>query len=836
MIGTPVSRRETLSAILAGSISVFGVTTASARDAVSEDDSNRYIVGTASGAATRAVSSSASSIHRTLEFGRRGHAVVGEFSDDALEKFRSRSDVRYVEKDHTRYAIDLSPTENDRQTADDPIYVESVPAPGETRPAARSVDPSSEQTIPWGIERIGAEGTEDKDESGRGASVAVLDTGIDPAHESLEVTDGLSLAECSGSDCETEWADEGGHGTHCAGTACAVDNGVGVVGANPNAELYAVKVLAGDGSGSDSDIAAGIEWCAEQGIDVINLSLGGPEPGPVLEDALEYAYERGVLVVAAAGNYGPDEDTVDYPAKYDPCIAVGATDSRDEVAQFSARGDGVELVAPGVDITSTHPGDEYEELTGSSMAAPHVAGVAAQLMAHGIPNAEDTEDVDDPGGARGILRETAEDLGEDDSAQGYGLLNAAEAYQQIEPVSVEDVTDVRASTATLVGRLHALADADEADVAFQWRETDTSDWHETDAQTRTDRGTFDTELTDLESETGYEVRVTLESSAESATSEVLSFTTGIDDLVVETGDVTALDHQSVACIGELPGLGDAEAAEVAFEWREGGDDEWTATASQDRGGVGEFDDEVNGLEPETDYEVRAVGEVDGDTDAGETVSVTTDPEPGLPEIEAFEISDSSSQNFVQATVEWVVTDQDDDLEELTTELRDAEEGELIHSVTSELEGGEEGGSHTVRNTDRVEGAGEEYEITITVSDGEDNVTEDSQTVRLDERSPPPSVDRFEVTPDDFVGRPRVEVEWAVSDEGGELWDLELELHADDEVVDETSSMCRGDEQTGRDTLTAPDEDSMGGEFDVTIVVTDYFDQTTTETTRVTIDD
>ncbi|MHC3438689.1 S8 family serine peptidase [Natrialbaceae archaeon A-gly3] len=819
MVRNPVTRRETLQAVLAGSLGTVGFGAVDIGTATEHDgDGDRYVVGTESGAATRDASNYAVATYRTLDFGSRGGATVGYFEEETLEQLREREDVRYVEKDHKRQAY--NPVETRRRDAG--------------RPAARA----PLQDVPWGLDRIGAEEPPNKVAAERNPTIAILDSGIDPTHESLEVADGYALAECAFGDCETAWADESGHGTHCAGTAAALDNDIGVVGVNPDAELYAVKVLGGDGNGSDSDIAAGIEWCADNDIDVINMSLGGPEPGQVLEDALEYAYERGVLIVAAAGNAGPNNGTIDYPARYDQCIAVAATDSRDEVPRWSSRGEAVELAAPGEEIVSTAPDDEYDTKSGTSMSAPHVAGVAAELLASGVPNAENTDDVDDPGGARAILRETANDLGLPAEEQGYGLLDAAAAYEEIRPLQTDTVSQVRATSAQFNAVVRTLGEADSATATFQWREAGADGWAETDSQRLSESGEFSADVSGLEPDTEYEVRAVTESTDGSEHGDVLSFTTGLADVVVETEETTPVDDATVTAAGDLLGMADAEEATVAFQWREAGAEEWTETDPDTRNGIGGFDGEITGLEPETEYEVRAVVEADGTSDAGAVLSVATEPEPGAPEIDAVEIVDDSNRNAVRARVNWTVTDPDGDLREVTSELRYADEGELLHASTSEIEGETETGTHLLRHDDRLEGAGEEYEITFSATDGEGNVTEITEEVTLDERSPPPSVDHFSITPTDFLGRPRADVEWAVSDAGGELWDFELELrYADgEETLDTATSMVRGDEHSGSDSLTDDDESAMGREYDVTLAVTDYFDQTTTETTRVTIDE
>ena len=815
------SRRRTLGVIGATALGFGGSASGAGADSGERSESgppaseaeedtgdDRYVVGLEAGTSSASVAREASELYRSLEFASSGSVVVGRFSETDRRELETRADVRYVQADRRRR----------------PLVLESAGT-------QKSVDLSSEQKAPWGVERIGASEFHGQSDTGAGATVAVLDSGVDPEHESLEVTDGKAYADCTGASCEADWDDETGHGTHTAGTVAALDNGVGVVGVLPEADIYALKVLAGDGSGYDSDIAAAIEWCADNDVDVINLSLGGSDEAQVLEDAVRYAYERGVLVVAAAGNDG-SLGGVDYPAGYDECIAVGATNDRDEVPEWSARGDGVELVAPGDEVLSTGPDDEYVYKSGTSMATPHVAAIAAQLMSRGLPHAEDIEDFDDPGGVRGILRQTAEDVGFDEDEQGYGLLNAFDALDQLEPVTTEDVTDIRADEATLNGALRSLEDADAVDVAFQWREVGDTEWIETDSQSLDEPTEFSATIDDLTADTEYQVRSTFDDGEETATAEPIQFETGLETLAVETADLAASDHRTIEATADLRGLGDAETVEGSFRVREAGDDEWATTEGHVIESIGPFETDVSGLEPETEYEIEAVAE-GSDTATGGVLSVETEPEPGLPTIERFDLTDDSNGTFVRCAVNWRVSDRNDDLELVATELRYADEDEVIHRVASEIEGGDESGVHTVRNSDRFEGAGAAYDVTLTVTDAEGQATEETERIELDEQSPAPSIDRFEITSDDFLGTPEAVVEWAVSDDGGELDGVELELRtADGDVIDETSSMARGDDATGTDSLRADDEEAA--EYEVTILATDYFEQTTEETERVTL--
>ena len=215
------------------------------------------------------------------------------------------------------------------------------------------------QTVPWGITRI----YEDEaypfhvwnDTKGGSIKVAVLDTGIQGNHADLSNLAG----GCTTVD-NTPWDTDGnGHGTHVAGIVAAQVNDIGVVGIAPEVSLYSVKVLDSNGKGSITSIISGIEWAVENGIDIISMSLGTTENSTSLKNTCDATYAAGHLLIAAAGNSGKADGSgsnMEYPAKYDSVIAVGATDSNNKRALFSSTGDELELMAPGDSIYSTYSG------------------------------------------------------------------------------------------------------------------------------------------------------------------------------------------------------------------------------------------------------------------------------------------------------------------------------------------------------------------------------------------------------------------------------------------------------------------------------------------------
>jgi subtilisin family serine protease len=281
-----------------------------------------------------------------------------------------------------------------------------------------------EQTVPWGIPAVGADQVLPYNR-GNGVKIAIIDTGIDLTHPDLGVSGNVTFVSGTSSG-----NDDNGHGSHVAGTIGARDNDIGVLGVAPEAQLYAVKVLNSSGSGYWSGVISGIQWAIDNDMDIINMSLGSTSGSTALQQACDQAYNAGVLVVAAAGNNGragSTADTVIYPAKYDSVVAVGAIDSTNKRASFSSTGSKVELAAPGVNIYSTYSQGRYNTLNGTSMATPHVAGVAALIFASGITDSNSNGRINDEVRAR--LQQTADDLGTTgrDLEYGFGRVNAAAA-------------------------------------------------------------------------------------------------------------------------------------------------------------------------------------------------------------------------------------------------------------------------------------------------------------------------------------------------------------------------------------------------------------------------
>ncbi|MFA5140579.1 MAG: S8 family peptidase [Elusimicrobiota bacterium] len=304
------------------------------------------------------------------------------------------------------------------------IIVESVPLPSAQaalQSAAKSASApgigdasfkaqaDSKVFVPWGVKRVGAPQAWDR-ATGAGVRVAIIDTGIDCSHPYLACAGGANILDPGASP-----ADDHGHGTHVAGTIGArpVD-GKGIVGVAPAASLYAVKVLDAEGGGSIATIIEGIAWVAENGMNVANMSLGGPGSDAMVK-AVKKAVSAGVAIVAATGN--DPEASVSAPASYSEVIAVSASTSQDGLADFATTGPEVDFIAPGKDVESTWPGGKAARLSGTSMASPHVAGLAALAYSLGARS---------PSQVRSALKAAAAPLsGLSAQQQGSGLIDAS---------------------------------------------------------------------------------------------------------------------------------------------------------------------------------------------------------------------------------------------------------------------------------------------------------------------------------------------------------------------------------------------------------------------------
>jgi len=279
--------------------------------------------------------------------------------------------------------------------------------------------------IPRGIKMIHAPHIWSKSQ-GEGVVVAVIDTGIDRSHPDLKDR----IAGCTGFTGNGSYDDDNGHGTHVTGTILASLNGKGVVGVAPKAKVLALKALDKNGEGRSEWInhalRYAIHWRGDNGekVNVISMSLAGPY-NETEHRLIRYAVANNILVVCASGNNGDGKaETIEraYPGAYPETVEVGAVNFKKEVADFSDTNQQVDFVAPGVNIISTYPGGEYAEMSGTSMATPHVSGAAALLWSM----------MDKPS-ARKVYKQLcrhATDLGLSRNAQEHDLINLTSAKRK----------------------------------------------------------------------------------------------------------------------------------------------------------------------------------------------------------------------------------------------------------------------------------------------------------------------------------------------------------------------------------------------------------------------
>lgn len=316
----------------------------------------------------------------------------GQTMESQLQRVRGMRGVIYAEPDLVAHVFQKGGSKPKPSPKSTP-----TPAPTATPTASPTAAPTAAPTpaptptpapvgvndphfgLQWGLTTVKASEAWGYGKSASSTRIAILDTGVDPAHPDLaaKIVAAQNFTDSATVD------DMHGHGTHVAGiAAAATNNGMGIAGAGFNASLMNAKVLSDSGSGYYSWIANGVVWAADNGAKVINLSLGGPGGDTTLQNAINYAASRGVTIVAAAGNEATSNPS--YPAAYPACLSVASTTNTDAKSSFSNYGSWVSVAAPGSSIYSTLPTHSnamgalnYGSLSGTSMATPLVAGIAA---------------------------------------------------------------------------------------------------------------------------------------------------------------------------------------------------------------------------------------------------------------------------------------------------------------------------------------------------------------------------------------------------------------------------------------------------------------------------
>lgn len=239
------------------------------------------------------------------------------------------------------------------------------------------LSPDSAQLIGWQVKEFNIESKWSQSQ-GENVKIGIIDTGCDFNHIDIKdnIIDGINIIDPS-----KDPMDDNGHGSHVAGTVAASNNGLGIVGIAPKAKIAPIKVLNGNGAGTNPDIAKGIVWAADNTMDIVTMSLGSEYPSKEIENAIIYAKSKNLIVFCAAGNSGIESEIM-YPARYENTISIGAINRQLDICEFSCCGDELDFVAPGFEIISCIPNNSYAIMSGTSMATPYAVGCAALLLSH----------------------------------------------------------------------------------------------------------------------------------------------------------------------------------------------------------------------------------------------------------------------------------------------------------------------------------------------------------------------------------------------------------------------------------------------------------------------
>ncbi len=357
---------------------------------------------------TEAVNNIENEYEKALYLDYQVELPKGSAISEIMEELKENADVDYVQKDNLNEM---------KYTPNDPYF---------------TTNPRDTQRL-WGIKAIGADEAWDIAQ-GEDIIAAVVDSGVDPNHPDLRNNLWRNAQGTHGydfSDKDNDPTDADGHGTHVAGTIGATaNNGIGVAGVAPKVKILAAKIFP---NAYDSVCSNALRYAVDNGAKVINNSWGPTNrsaSNPVVERAIDYAHSKGVVVVFAAGN---SNDNADYysGANYSKTISVAAVDHYYKRASFSNYGSTVDIAAPGVRIVSTWPGGKYNSIQGTSMAAPHVTGLAAVMLSKN-PNLTNEQ-------VRSILKGTATKV--NDSSIGAGVIDAHEALKYVANLDGGDDND-----------------------------------------------------------------------------------------------------------------------------------------------------------------------------------------------------------------------------------------------------------------------------------------------------------------------------------------------------------------------------------------------------------
>ncbi|USD30725.1 S8 family serine peptidase [Pseudoalteromonas sp. SCSIO 43201] len=390
------------------------------------------------------------------------NAYVAEVSPAQMQQLQEDKNIAQVEIDPKRYLPAIEPT---------------------------AIDLLAEAT-PYGIRMVQADQVSDSYSSNR--KVCIMDTGYTLGHQDLPST-GITGNDGYGNYDTGLWSNDGnGHGTHVAGTIAALGgNGTGVVGVNPSGQLglHIVKVFNDQGRWAyGSNLIKAIEQCEQAGANVTSMSLGGSGSSTAERNAFEQSYQRGMLHIAAAGNGG--NSSLSYPASYDAVVSVAAVDSSESKASFSQYNSQVEIAGPGVGVNSTWNNGAYRSISGTSMATPHVSGVAALVWSQ-FPQCTAKQ-------IRNVLNATAKDKGQAgrDTSYGHGIVQAKAAVDYLTANGCDTSGAVNANFSVAVDGMTATFSNQSTSGRYQWQFGDGATSSQTNpSHTYASAGTYQVTLT-----------------------------------------------------------------------------------------------------------------------------------------------------------------------------------------------------------------------------------------------------------------------------------------------------------------------------------------------------
>lgn len=691
----------------------------------------------------------------------------------------------------------------------------------------------------WGLTKIGAQQAWDVTTSSSTVNIAILDTGVDLDHPDLadKIISNINFSSSGTGD------DVHGHGTHVAGIAAAMtDNGVGVAGLGYTATIMNVKVLDDTGSGSYSDVVSGIIWATDNGAEVINMSLGGSSYSSTLEDAVNYAWSKGVVVVAAAGNSGTT--TPFYPAYYPNCIAVAATDGNDVKASWSNYGDWVDVAAPGVGIYATLKDSDYGYKSGTSMASPHAAGLAA-LVYTTITDANDNSYLNDE--VRSQIEATCDDIGVE--GIGAGRINATQAVQGDNSMQQPDVQMTLAADPISVSEAGTL-------VTYTYTVTNTGDVTLTGIALTDDKlgsitlgattlapgsttsGTATYTVTQADIDAGTDIVNTASATTDQGVTDSDSATVTIEIPEVIGVSISPVDSSDSGWAGE--------DVLYVFTVQNDGNVPDTYSVSFTSGWTSSVMPQTLTLEPATtatitvthsvpkvvspgDFDSGFVQVLSSETGASASASFTTTARVSAVEINPGQQTGTAAPG---ETVQYSYTISNTGTENDVYNLEVSANWQAYPGTNSlSLQAGGSAQvmvSHTVpmETTEDTSDAG----ILVASSEGASADATFTTTAQVEEEPIAPVIDLFRVSDRSNPAWAWVTIDWAVSDADSNLVSVEILMTLNGEVVDSAVFPVNGYYANG--TCELRNRDKQNNTYGITLIVTDADGNTTSKTESI----